>query len=159
MDVMINIGFTLMALFVTYVIGSIIEKSHFDRLRKREHWSRKMTVITLKTPPSDWKAQRVGLVAGSVVISVDYFKRFLAGLRSIIGGRIKTYEPLLDRARREAIMRMKEEALNKGFNAVLNVRLETSRLASSRKNGKGIAGIEILAFGTGLKRVLPASKQ
>lgn len=158
MDLMIDIGFTLGTLLVTYVIGSIIEKSHFDRLRKREQWSRNMTVITLKTPPRDWQTQKVGLVTGNVVISLDYFKRVLAGLRSIIGGRIKTYEPLLDRARREAIMRMKEEARNKGFNTILNVRLETTRLASSRKGGKGIAGIEILAFGTGLKRALPASE-
>ncbi len=154
MDLIIQIGFTLALLLVTYIIGSITEKRHFEGLAKREHWSRNMTVITLKTPPPDWEAQKVGLVMGNVVISVDYFKRFLAGLRSIVGGRIKTYEPLLDRARREAMMRMKEEARNKGFNTILNVRLETTRLAT-RKGGKGVAGIEILAFGTALKRVLP----
>ena len=114
-----------------------------------------MIVVNFKTLPSDWKAESVGLVCGSVVISVDYFKRFLAGIRCFFGGRIKTYEPLLDRARREAIMRMKEAARSKGCNTIVNVRLETSRLASSRKNGKGIAGVEILAFGTGLKCSFP----
>lgn len=154
MDIVINFGFTLFLLLVTYLTGSFLEKRHFKKLLQRERWSQKMIVTTFRTPPSDWRVESVGLVTGSMVISVDYFKRFLAGLRGIVGGRIKTYEPLLDRARREAIMRMKEEARTKGYNTILNVRLETSRLASSRRNGKGIAGVEMLAFGTGLKRSL-----
>ena len=38
------------------------------------------------------------------------FKRFLANLRRLIGGRVKSYESILDRARREALLRMKTEA-------------------------------------------------
>ena len=52
---------------------------------------------------------------------------------------------------REAVLRVKEQAREQGYHAVVNLRLETSRLASSRRNGKGTAGIEILAFGTALK--------
>jgi len=89
-------------------------------------------------------------VAGNVVISVDYFKRFLAGLRGLVGGRIKSYESLLDRARREAILRLKKDAMDHGYHAVVNVRLETSRMANARGK-EGTAGLEILAFGTGLK--------
>ena len=37
--------------------------------------------------------------------------------------------------------------------ADMKLRLETSRLASSRSGGKGIAGIEVLAFGTGIRRL------
>ena len=84
------------------------------------------------------------------MVSHDYFKRFLAGLRNVVGGRIKSYEPLLDRARREAILRMKEDALARGHDSVVNVRLETSRLANSRRGGKGTACVEMLAYGTAL---------
>lgn len=63
------------------------------------------------------------------------------------------HEPLLDRARREAMLRMTEEARSQGYDAVYNVRLETSRLASSRGDGKGTAGIEMLAYGTAVKFV------
>ena len=87
-------------------------------------------------------------MTGSTVVSLDYFKRIIAGLRAIVGGRVKTYEPLLDRARREALLRMAEDAKRRGFDAVINVRLETSRLANSTRDGQGIAGIEMLAFGT-----------
>ena len=90
-------------------------------------------------------------MTGNTVVSIDHFKRFLAALRAILGGRIKSYESLLDRARREALLRLKKDAIDRGFHAVINVRLETTRLASSRQGGKGTAGVEVLAFGTGLK--------
>ena len=38
-----------------------------------------------------------------------------------------------------------------GFDAVFNVRLETSKLANSRRNGEGVAGVEMLAFGTAVR--------
>ena len=88
---------------------------------------------------------------GSIVISLDYFKRVIAGLRGLIGGRIKTYEPLLERARREALLRMTESAREQGYDAIFNVRLETSRLANATRDGKGTAGVEMLAFGTAVK--------
>ncbi len=46
---------------------------------------------------------------------------------------------------------MKEDARAGGYHAISNVRLETSRIASSSGNNKGTAAVEILAFGTGLK--------
>jgi uncharacterized protein YbjQ (UPF0145 family) len=57
----------------------------------------------------------------------------------------------LERARREAILRMTEEAQQQGFDAIFNVRLETSRLANARRDGKGVAGVEMLAYGTAVK--------
>ena len=134
-----------------YFTGTAIEKRHFRKLRMREHASRRFLTVTFPYVPPNQEVVETMLVTGSVVISVDYFKRFIAGLRMLVGGRITSYEPLLDRARREALMRMKEAARSKGFHAVTNVRLETSRIASSSGNNKGTAAVEILAFGTGLK--------
>ena len=84
--------------------------------------------------------------SGNVVISVDYFKRFVAGLRNLVGGRITTYETLLDRARREAILRMKEQAHGLGGYIVFNVKLETASISKGRKNTVG--SVEVLAYGT-----------
>jgi len=151
MEDLIQLGSTAFILLVTYFIGGKVESSHFKSIRNRERASRRMMVLTIQNIPAEWQPQDAGLVTGSVVVSLDYFKRFLAGIRAIFGGRIKSYEPLLDRARREAILRMKEEALAKGYTSVINLRLDTSRLASATKNGKSTAGVEILAFGTGLK--------
>jgi uncharacterized protein YbjQ (UPF0145 family) len=147
----------LVLLVGAYFAGTAIEKKHYKELRVREHASRRFLTVTFPYAPPGERAVDTMMVTGSVVISVDYFKRFLAGLRMLFGGRIASYEPLLDRARREAIMRMKDEARRKGFNAVINVRLETSRIASSHGNNQGTAAVEILAFGTGVKFARPAS--
>lgn len=150
-NLFLNFGWPLLLLMTAYFIGTLIEKNHFRRIRAREGEYQSMPVVTFETLPEDWQASGATLVTGSIVISLDYFKRVIAGLRGIVGGRIKTYEPLLDRARREAVLRMIESARAQGFDAVYNVRLETSRLANSRGDGQGIAGVEMLAFGTAVK--------
>ena len=147
----INIGIPILILMLAYFIGNFIEKKHFKSIREREAESKAFPVVTFDTMPDDWRVNRSDMVSGSIVVSLDYFKRVIASLRSLIGGRIKTYEPLLDRARREAVLRMIEDAKSQGYDAVFNVRLETSRLANARGDGKGIAGVEMLAFGTAVK--------
>ena len=149
-EFLLNIGLPLVLLVGTYFTGSMLERNHYVRIRTREKATRRLPAVTLAQPPASWEIEGSGLVTGSVVISLDYFKRFLAGLRGLVGGRVKSYETLLDRARREAVLRLKDSARASGYSAVINVRLETSRLANGRGNGQGTAGVEILAFGTGL---------
>ncbi len=151
MALAINIGITLFLLIMGYMVGSRLERQHLISIREREHADRDRLVINLTTVPEGWGVADSGLVSGSVVVSLDYFKRFAAGLKALFGGRLTSYEPLLDRARREALLRMRAEARDRGFDLIINVRLETSRLASQVSNGQGTAGVEILAFGTGIK--------
>jgi uncharacterized protein YbjQ (UPF0145 family) len=146
-----NFGLPILILVIAYFIGSWIEKKHFENIREREAKAHGFPVVSFNTMPDDWNVNKSDMVSGSIVISVDYFKRVIAGLKGLIGGRIKTYEPLLERARREAVLRMTEEAQQQGFDAIFNVRLETSRLANARRDGKGVAGVEMLAYGTAVK--------
>jgi len=151
MDFLINLGFALALLVGTYLTGSFLERRHFESIRRREEQYRSFPVVTFEAIPANWDVVSSELAAGNVVVSLDYFKRFLASLRALVGGRIRSYEPLLERARREALLRMVESARSRGYHAIVNVRLETSRLASARGNGEGTAGVEMLAFGTALK--------
>ncbi|MEO0345098.1 MAG: heavy metal-binding domain-containing protein [Pseudomonadota bacterium] len=148
---LVNIGLPLTVLVIAYLTGSVLERRHFADIRKREAKMQRFPTTTFEALPDDWEVADCELMAESVVVSLDYFKRVIAGLRAIVGGRITTYEPLLDRARREAVLRVTEKAKAEGFDAVINLRLETSRMANS-ETGQGIGGIEILAFGTALLR-------
>lgn len=150
-ELLVNFGLPLSLIVVAYFIGSMLERRHYRSIRAREDEYFGFPVVTFDTMPEDWRVSSSTLVDGSVVVSLDYFKRIIAGLRGLVGGRIKTYEPLLDRARREAVLRMIESAKSQGFDAVFNVRLDTSRLANARGNGEGIAGVEMLAYGTAVK--------
>lgn len=151
LNLLLQFGLPLALILFAYFVGSFLEKRHFRSIRTREDALQGYPVTTFRNLPQDWRVGRAELVAGNVVVSLDYFKRIIAGLRGLVGGRVKTYEPLLDRARREAVLRMVESAKSRGFDAVVNVRLETSRLANARGNGEGTAGVEMLAFGTALK--------
>ena len=150
-EAIIQLGLPLFLLVAAYFIGNAREQRHYSSIRAREREWQRLPAITFRHPPPSWEVGDSGLVTGSVVISVDYFKRFLAGLRNFVGGSVKSYETLLDRARREALLRLKADATRRGFNAIINVRLETTRMANARRGGEGIAGLEVLAYGTGLK--------
>ena len=136
----------ILLLILAFFTGSIAERRHYKSISRREDGLGDLVVIVAKTLPPMEPAPATTLVRGSVVVSVDYFKRFLARLRMIFGGRIHTYESLLDRARREAILRMQEQARALGASMIFNMRFETSSISKGRKNAVGT--VEVLAYGT-----------
>lgn len=138
----------LILLLLGYVFGQRAEKRHFRSIIEREKQLRNILVFSERRVPDEDKLDGT-LVCGNVVISVDFFKRFVAGLRNLIGGRVSAYESLLERARREAILRMKEEARQKGATSVWNARLETSSLYKDAR--QSIGAVEVLAYGTAVK--------
>ena len=135
-------------LTVGYVVGQWLEKKHFKSIIEREERYRKLLTFNERFPPKQLKAVDVELVGGNVVISIDYFKRIAAGLRGLIGGRVTAYETLVERARREAILRMKESAHKKGASMIINVRLETASISKGRK--QQIGSVEVYAYGTAI---------
>lgn len=144
---MVELIITAFFLGLGYFVGSAREKAHFKYLDQREKELAGIFVSSLKTLPPNWNARNAQLVGGTAVIATDYFKTFAAGLRNLFGGRIRSMETLVERARRQAVIRMLEEAQAAGANAVWNVRLETSTIGNSK--GKPSA-IEVMAYGTAL---------
>jgi uncharacterized protein YbjQ (UPF0145 family) len=142
-----DLYFFLGLLFLGYVIGTFLEKRHYKSIVRRERETQDISILTLKTMHEMPVAPSVCYVAGTTVISIDYFKKFAATLKMLFGGRVTSYESLLDRARREAILRMKEDARRMNANFVYNVRIETSSISKGRKNNK-VGAVEVLAYGT-----------
>ncbi len=138
----------LILLLAAFFIGNYLERRHYADILRREKALKHIIVVAMKRPPPDLSNQQ--LVRGSVVVSSDYFRRFLAGFRSFFGGNVKSYETLLDRARREAVLRMKEQAQSLGANIVVNVKLETATLGNIHQPQKGgaLGTVEVMAYGT-----------
>jgi uncharacterized protein YbjQ (UPF0145 family) len=143
-DLIIFVGLLLLG----YGFGRAAEASHYKSIRKRERYLNKLPAIASRIPPYGEPNFDSQLVSGNVVISVDYFKRFIATLRNFFGGRVTSYESLLDRARREAVLRMKQEARALGATMVFNIKFETASI--HKGNGNTIGSIEVLAYGTAL---------
>lgn len=142
-ELIFAIGLTMVAFFV----GTTVERRHYRSLHSREQASLGIPVVTFKSVPEDRPVEIAHLASGSVVISVDLYKRFLAGLRMFFGGEVRSYSSLLDRARREAVLRMKESA--PAADLFLNFRFETASL--SKGGRKRIGSVEVLAYATAIK--------
>ena len=147
MELYIKVGILLGLLVLGYVAGSILEYLHYRSIRAREAYLDVPAITFLRNLDPVTGVASARLVQGSVVVSIDYFKRFLAGLINLVGGTVTPYETLVDRARREALLRMKQEAHD--MDVIVNVRLETSSLGQNAR--KSIGSVEVLAYGTALK--------
>ena len=152
-DLVFSYWFPAVLIVVGYLVGSRIERRHFRTIIRRETELRGILAFAFRRPPNDIVLSDPTLVSGSAVISVDYFKRFVAGLRGIIGGRVGAYESLFERARREAILRMKTEAKRHERDIVLNVKLESTRIFAGV--GPVTVTVEAMAYGTAYTRNAP----
>ena len=141
-----QLGFALLLILVGLFAGSWIERRHFASLEQRESELRRIPVNNLREPPASGTVHRSRLVAGSVVISIDAFKRALSSLQRFFGGEITSYETLVDRARREAILRLYDQI--RPGEVLANVRIETSPIGGG---GERVTSIEVLAFATAVE--------
>lgn len=139
----------LVLMLLGYLFGTVAEKRHYRSIKEREEQYRHIVILSQRFP-REKGIRDTRLVTGSVVVSVDYFKRFLATLRMFVGGSLHSYESLLDRARREAILRLQAQADELHSQKVYNLRFETSSI--SKGQGDRIGSIEVLAYGTALIR-------
>ncbi|MEJ2682053.1 MAG: heavy metal-binding domain-containing protein [Gammaproteobacteria bacterium] len=144
-----NIVVFFVLLSLGYVVGRAAERNHFKSIRKRERRYRNILCFSERRPPPDLTLPvNTILVSGNVVIAVDYFKVVAAGLRSLIGGQVHAFETLMERARREAILRMKEEAKRHGAKLIINVKLETASITKGQRQQARC--VEVFAYGSAL---------
>lgn len=146
--ILVNFGGFVFLLALGLFVGKTTEIRHIARLDQREKETADMVVSDVKTFPGLVPSGPHGiLVTGEAVIATDYLKTFLAGLKKIVGGEIRSYETLVMRARREAVLRMKEQARALGFNGVCNVRLDTADIGGNAYS-RGVAIVAVVASGT-----------
>lgn len=143
-------GLPFVFLVVAGVAGMIIERRHYESIRTREAATAGLPVVTLRTLDASRPVADARLVTSSVVISHDNFKRFLAQIRKIFGGSLRSYESLLDRARREAVLRLKAQCPE--AHIIMNLRLDTANIANTQGK-KGIGALEVIASGTAVRFV------
>lgn len=139
-------GLVILAMFT----GTIAERRHYASIIARENKFKNLPAIPNAEFEVEQPVRETRMVCGSVVVSIDFFKKFLGDIRTIFGGRMSSYESVMDRGRREAVLRMKEEFPDADI--IVNMRLETSNLSDSSANSKGqLLCVEMLAYGTAIK--------
>jgi uncharacterized protein YbjQ (UPF0145 family) len=144
---LLQLAVPLVVLLVGYAFGRFNELRHYRSLRKREREMQSIVALNTRYVPDGVRVDNTIVVSGGVVVSSDAFKNFVAGFRNLVGGRFRGYETLLERARREALLRMKQQARDAGSELIIGVRFHTTKVA-----GTQVASTEVLAFGTALLR-------
>jgi uncharacterized protein YbjQ (UPF0145 family) len=147
--------FVLFMLGLGFFVGGATERAHFNRLDRREAEQSDFFVTQLKTFPgiaSDGPPPQAFF--GEAIIASDYLKNFIGGLRKFFGGEMGSYQKLLERARREALLRIIEEARASGYNAMCNVRFESADIGGNNTTAGNKAAVmaPIMVAGTAYLR-------
>ncbi|KAA0547471.1 YbjQ family protein [Bacillus sp. BGMRC 2118] len=99
-----------------------------------------MIIVTTEFVPGKEIKELKGFAKGSTVQSKNIGKDIIAGLRTIVGGEISEYTEMMEGARKIAISKMVKDAEEKGANAIIGMRLQTSAVMQNAS--------EIIAYGT-----------
>ena len=127
---------------VGFGFGRYNERKHLQYLDEQEQRLAYIRVNNSRFNESTFPGH---MISSNVVISHDYFKYAIANVQNMLGGRLTSYESVVERARREAIIRLKLEAEKMGADQIMGIRLSTTEL--------GMQGgmVEVFAYGTAIQ--------
>ena len=101
-----------------------------------------MKIVTVETLQGV-NYQELGVVSGSTIQSKNMVSDFGQGLKSIVGGELKSYTGMMEKARDKATQRMVDQAVKMGADAIIGVRYTTNSIMAQ--------AAEVLVFGTAVK--------
>ncbi|MFR4967776.1 heavy metal-binding domain-containing protein [Lactobacillus kalixensis] len=87
----------------------------------------------------------IGEVFGVTTQSRNAISDIGAGLKSIVGGEIKGYSKMIENSREQAIQRLREEADEKGADAIVMMRFDSGSIGTDMQS--------VVAYGTAVKFV------
>jgi uncharacterized protein YbjQ (UPF0145 family) len=94
----------------------------------------KCLVVTLPNI-CDQKISSYGTVINAeVILKIDYFEDFFAGVKDLIGGRSGPFAKEFGKARRIAINDLQEKCLLAGYDAVIGVSIDYESISAKRMN-------------------------
>lgn len=103
-----------------------------------------MLITTTENIPGH-KYEVLGEVYGLTTQSKNVLSNIGAGLKNIVGGEIKAYTNMLHESRKKAISRMKDQAIEKGADAVVMMRFDSGSISTDMQS--------VVAYGTAVRFV------
>jgi len=150
--VSVYFGGPLLLLGLAFFAGNAIAKRHENDMAERQ---KTVAHMDLSDIASFRKPKISGppplLLNSEVTLGIDHFRGFLGNLKNIFGGEVKSYQATLDRARKEAILRIQEQALAEGCNAVANLRVAFVDVSGNTTLKKKASMVTIQASATGYR--------
>ena len=85
----------------------------------------------------------LGLVSGDSVVGINVFRDTFAAIRDIVGGRSKSYEKELARAKEYALQEMRAVAESLGADAVIGIDFDYETVGGGRMLMVSISGTAV----------------
>jgi uncharacterized protein YbjQ (UPF0145 family) len=101
-----------------------------------------MLLVNTDTIPGK-EIEALGLVKGATVQSKNFIRDISQGVKSIVGGELKSYTKMMNEARDIATNRMLTDAQAMGADAIVNIRYASSTIMAQ--------AAEIIVYGTAVK--------
>ena len=98
-----------------------------------------MKIVTVESLQG-YNYEELGVVTGSTIQSKNMFTDFGQGLKGIVGGELRGYTNMMEKAREQATQRMLDQAVRMGADAIIGVRYTTSAIMQQ--------AAEVLVYGT-----------
>ena len=144
-----SVGPWLLSLVATFIYQPSKQKVLLER--ETQAAIKGDALSTLSKPFGDREIKQTKMLMASVVMSPSWVQMWIGGIMSLFGGQINVLTKVVDWARREAQQRLREKVEEEGYDEVINMRIETSMLTTTRGGKDKTSGVEILAYGTAIK--------
>ena len=102
-----------------------------------------MILVNIDSIPEKEIIETLGLVKGEVVQTKNIGRDFMASMKTIVGGEVKSYTDMIKEARKTATDRMIDEAEKLGADAIVGIRFGSSEIMQGAS--------EMVAYGTAVK--------
>ena len=109
------------------------------------------SVLTTSSRMTNFSAPSSTLLHVSICVGPSTGQMFFMWIKSIFGGRLHSYDVILDYGRREVLQRLYEQAKELNCSSMVNVRIETSTVSFAKNKESRTSSVEFLAFATGLR--------
>ena len=87
----------------------------------------------------------------SISVGPSWWQMLMGGIKGIFGGKIHSYDKMLTYGRRVVIHRLRVQAIQSGFDEVINLRVETSMISKKSKRDDKTGAYEFTAYGTAIR--------
>ncbi|MEC7989610.1 MAG: heavy metal-binding domain-containing protein [Candidatus Thermoplasmatota archaeon] len=157
---LIGLFFTVLSLsfpLISWAMGRWYQGRLFEALDANEKahgtvlQSDRFTSTTMKM--DNMAATSATLLHISICVGPSVGQVVLMWFKGLFGGRLQSYDAVLDYGRREALYRLKQQADQLGCTSMQNIRLETSVVSFAKNNNDSRrSSVEFLAFATGIRQ-------
>ena len=137
----------------SWLFGNLHQNKLLHKLDTEEKslMGRANPVTNLSKPSQARQIESSSLVMESISVGPSWWQIMIGGIKNLFGGKIHSYDKMLTYGRRVIIHRLRVQAIQSGFDEVINLRVETAMISKKSKGDDKTAAYEFTAYGTAIR--------